>query len=84
MTRNYYRTGNYKPDHSTCGSVIYNYDFDGYVSMSDMAERIISDWKFDEERRKDVLNRNRNKDYKKGVMWYIWIFIATMKIALNF
>ena len=81
MTRNYYRTGNYKPDHSTCGSVIYNYDFDGYVSMSDMAERIISDWKFDEERRKDVLNRNRNKDYKKGVMWYIWIFIATMKTA---
>ena len=73
MTRNYYRTGNYKPNHSTCGSVIYNYDFDGYVSMSDMAERIISDWKFDEERRKDVLNRNRNKDYKKGVMWYIWI-----------
>ena len=68
MTRNYYRTGNYKPDHSTCGSQIYNYDFDGYVSMSDMAERIISDWKFDEERRKDVLNRNRNKDYKKGVM----------------
>ena len=73
MTKNYYRTGNYKPDHSTCGSVIYNYDFDGYVSMSDMAERIISDWKFDEERRNDVLNRNRNKDYKKGVMWYIWI-----------
>ena len=73
MTRNYYRTGNYKPDHSTCGSVIYNYDFDGYVSMRDMAERIISDWKFDEERRKDVSNRNRNKGYKKGVMWYIWI-----------
>ena len=75
MTRNYYRTGNYKPNHSTCGSVIYNYDFDGYVSMSDMAERIISDWKFDEERRKDVLNRNRNKDYKKGVMWYIYEFL---------
>ena len=81
MKRNYYRTRNHKSDHSTCGSVIYNYDFDGYVSMSDMAERIISDWKFDEERRKDVLNRNRNKDYKKGVMWYIWIFIATMKTA---
>ena len=68
MKRNYYRTGNYKTDHSTCGSQIYNYDFDGYVSMTSMAERIISDWKFDEERRKDVLNRNRNKDYKKGVM----------------
>ena len=68
MTRNYYTTENYKTGHSTCGSVIYNYDFDGYVSMSDMAERIISDWKFDEERRKDALNRDRNKNYKKGVM----------------
>ena len=54
MAENYYRTGNYKLDHSTCGSVIYNYDFDGYVSMKDMAERIISDWKFDEQRRKDI------------------------------
>ena len=36
MTRNYYTTGSYKGDHSTCGSVIYNYDFDGYVSMKDM------------------------------------------------
>lgn len=54
MTRNNYTTGNYKPDHSTCGSVIYNYDFDGYVSITDMTERIISDWKFDEQRRKDI------------------------------
>ena len=68
MTRNYYRTGNYKPDRSTCGSVIYNYDFDGYVSMADMAERIISDWKFDERCKHNSLNRDRNKYYKKGVM----------------
>ena len=70
MTRNYYTTGNYKPDHSTCGSAIYNYDFEGYVSMSDMAERIISDWKFDEQCKKNMENRNRNKNYKnykKGV-----------------
>ena len=64
MTRNYYKTGNYKTDHSTCGSVIYNYDFDGYVSMSTMAERIISDWKFDEQGRKNIENKNRN--YTKG------------------
>ena len=68
MTRNYYTPSNYNTDHTTCGSVIYNYDFDGYVSMKDMAERIISDWKFDAERRKDVSNRDRNKNYKKGVM----------------
>ena len=54
MTRNYYITGNYKPDHSTCGSVIYNYDFDGYVSMTSMAERIISDWRFDNRCNKNV------------------------------
>ena len=66
MTRNYYITGNYKPDHSTCSSIIYNYDFDGYVSMSDMAERIISDWKFDEKCRKNAENRDKNKNCKKG------------------
>ena len=31
MTRNYYTTVNYRTDHSTCGSAIYNYDFEGYV-----------------------------------------------------
>ena len=60
MTRNYYRTGNYNVNHSICGSVIYNYDFDGYVSMTDMAERIISDWKFDEKCRK-LANNNTKK-----------------------
>ena len=63
MTRNYYTTGNYKPDHSTCGSQIYNYHFDGHVSMKDMAERIISDWKFDERCRK--LAKNNMKIDKK-------------------
>ena len=65
MKRNYYRTENYKTDHSTCGSLIYNYDFDGYVSMKDMTERIISDWKFDEQRRKDIETGKRgNKNAK--------------------
>ena len=59
MTENYYTTGNYKTDHSTCRSKIYNYDFDGYVSITDMAERIISDWEFDEQRRKDIETRKR-------------------------
>ena len=59
MTRNYYRTRNYKPDHSTCGSVIYNYDFDGYISMTSMAERIISDWKLDEKCRKATNNTQK-------------------------
>ena len=65
MTRNYYRTGNYKPNHSTCSSVIYNYDFDGYVSMTSMAERIISDWKSDEKCRK-ATNNNKPKGIENG------------------
>ena len=62
MTKNNITLRNYKPDRFTCGSVIYNYDFDGYVSMADMAERIISDWKFDEDCRKLA-----NNNIKKGV-----------------
>lgn len=58
MTRKYYTPSNYNSNHSTCGSVIYSYDFDGYVSMADMAERITSDWKFDEQCRKNIENRN--------------------------
>lgn len=61
MTRNYYTPSNYNAGHSTCGSIIYNYDFEGYVSMASMAERIISDWKFDEKCRKTDKNSNKNK-----------------------
>ena len=67
MTGNYYTTGNYKPDHTTCGNKIYNYDFDGYVSMTSMAERIISDWKYDERCKKNAENRDKNKTCKKGI-----------------
>ena len=62
MTRNYYTTGNYNVNHSTCGSVIYNYDFDGYVSMTSKAERIISDWKFDKRCKKNVEGINKKEN----------------------
>ena len=63
MTRNYYTPSNYNADHSTCGNIIYRYDFDGYVSMVSIAERIISDWKFDEKCRK-LANNNTKKGVK--------------------
>lgn len=68
MKRNYCRTGNYKPDHSTFGGTISNYNYDGHETMSDIAAHIVSDWKFDERCKHNSLNRDRNKDYKKGVM----------------
>ena len=61
MTNNYYTTGNYKPDYSTFGGKVYNYDFDGYNSMADIAKRIASDLKFDEQCRKNVKNKYRKE-----------------------
>lgn len=68
-TENYYRNRirNYKPNHSTFGGKIYNYDFDGYTSMNDIAKRIVSDWKFDEQCRKNIENINRQKNNQKGI-----------------
>ena len=71
MTRNYYTTGNYKTDHSTFGGTINFSDFCTDYNRSEKskswAERIVSDWKFDEQCRKNALSRDRNKNYKKGV-----------------
>lgn len=65
MTGNYYTPMNYNREHTTCSSRIYNYDFEGYVSMADMAERIISDWKFDDKCRK-LANNNAKKGDTNG------------------
>ena len=72
MTRNYYTTGNYKTDHTTFGGTINFSDFCTDNNRSEKskswAERIVSDWRFDEQCKKNALNRDRNKNYKKGVM----------------
>ena len=72
MTRNYYTTGNYKTDHITFGGTINFSDFCTDHNRSEKskswAERIVSDWRFDEQCKKNALNRDRNKNYKKGVM----------------
>ena len=72
MTRNYYTTGNYKTDHTTFGGTINFSDFCTDHNRSEKSkswtERIVSDWRFDEQCKKNALNRDRNKNYKKGVM----------------
>lgn len=66
MTKNnFYTTGNYD-NNSTFGGIIYNYDFDGYTSMADVASDIISNWKFDERCKRNAENRDKQKNYKKG------------------
>ena len=53
MTRNYYRTGNYKSDHSTCGSVIYNY----VIEENQKYERM-----YEKNKCEDYLDKIRNTD----------------------
>ena len=71
-TTTFYRTENYKPDHTTFGGTINFSDFCTDHNRSEKskswAERIVSDWRFDEQCKKNALNRDRNKNYKKGVM----------------
>ena len=66
MTRNYYTTGNYNVNHSTFGGTINFSDFCTDHNRSEKskswAERIVSDWKFDEKCRKLA-----NNNIKKGI-----------------
>lgn len=64
-TRNYYTPSNYA-DHSTFGGSVYNYDFEGYTSMSEIATRIVSDKKFDKQCRVNVGQRTKYRNYQKG------------------
>ena len=59
MKRNYYITGNYKTYRSTFGGIISNGDFCTEYSQKpgEHIEDIISDWKFDEQCRKNIENR---------------------------
>lgn len=53
--------GNY--DHSTYGGKIYSSDFDmNYVGTRNIAGRIISDWKFDSDYRKNIKDKKTKED----------------------
>ena len=72
MPEEFYRTGHYETNHSTFGGLINFTDFcTDYrgkdEKRSPIAERIISDWKFDEECKKNRENNIRRNNYKKGM-----------------
>ncbi len=57
MPETFYRTGNYKVDHSTFGGVILASDYDtGHSGSRNMAERIIAAQKFDNWCRNNKVN----------------------------
>lgn len=57
---NYYYAENYDT-HCTYGGKIYNYDFDGYTSMTDIADRIAKDFRFDKQCKRNAELRHRAK-----------------------
>lgn len=67
MTENFYRTRNYKPDHSAFGGYIYLSDFEtDYRGKNNnhgsiIAQRIASDLRFDEQCRRNIVSRTRKK-----------------------
>lgn len=57
MLKEFYRTGNYKVDHTTFGGLIcqsdFNTDYSGNsTNGSSIAAKIASDWRFDESCKK--------------------------------
>lgn len=65
MKKEFYTTGIYNTNRSTYGGVIYNGDFDEYHSINDIASRIISDWSFDKQCKKNIEVRNKQTAYKE-------------------
>ena len=64
--RKYYTPSNYA-DHTKFGGTICASDFcTDYEGTRNIANRIASDWKFDEQCRKNALNRDRAKKLQKG------------------
>jgi len=61
----FYETENFNANHSTFGGIISNYDFDGHSTMTDIASKIASDSRFDEQCRKNAENRNRQQDIRR-------------------
>lgn len=51
-------------NHNTYGGKIYLSDFDTYNCRGYASSRIFSDWKFDEQCKKNYESRNRKKGLK--------------------
>ena len=69
MTNEFYTVAG---NHNTFGGLIFYSDFNtdyrgNDQKKSSIAERIMSDWKFDKQCKKNAENRTKNKNYKKGI-----------------
>ena len=58
-TNSFYTTETYDRNHYHYGGNISNYSFDGRLTISDVADSIIRDLRFDERCRKNSIARDR-------------------------
>lgn len=65
-TKNYCTPTRNIADHHTFGGIIYSSDFDRCTSMSDIADRIMSDIRFNYACKQNANNRENRKLHKTG------------------
>lgn len=65
MTGTTNRYGIYEADHRTFGGELSLFDFEGHNTMTTMANKIMKDYAFDMQRKKDIEARERNRTYGK-------------------
>ena len=65
MTQKTNRYGIYEVDHTKFGGIILSSDFDTRYTNRNIASRIENDKKFDEQCRKNILNKQYNGGIRK-------------------
>lgn len=65
MTGTINRYGIYEVDHRTFGGELTLFDFEGHQTMATMANKIMRDYAFDMQRKRDIEALERNKQYGK-------------------
>ena len=66
MTGTINRYGIYEVDHTKFGGIIYHSDFDTIYTNRNIASRIVSDWIFDKQCRKNIESKNINKKQEEN------------------
>lgn len=65
MKTEIYTTMPHHAYHNTFGGTVYRGDFDARPSMSDIASRILSDFKFNEQCRTNAERRQQAKQFRE-------------------
>lgn len=69
MTETFYRARGFKIDHTTFGGTLSEFDFNGHHTMATMAQKIVSDFNFDKQCKRNLeLKDNKNMTNKGRIL----------------